>query len=384
MKYNLGKIAVIADQMTAFGGADREMLSVLKLFPDADIYTVLYNPKGYRNVNIKQKIYTSFVQKFPLKYKFSKHLKILNPIAYESFNLDKYDTLISISAGPARGIIPSINQIHIALVMTPSRSLWDHELNVRASIFKGIYSPISKLLNTYLRIWDKTLIPRVDYWIANSKFIAKKIKKRYGVEAEVIYPGISQESFEQFSTEQIEQILKKYDLPKDFMLVVSRLYDYKRIDWAIEACIENDKHLVIVGDGPDKKYLKKLANGSPLVHFLGFLENDREVRMLYRQADALLFCGVEDFGLVPIEAMAQGTPILAYNEGGVTETVSEGTTGEFFKDQKQLSYILNHFNKRMYNPEEIIQRASGYTEKAFLSNLDNYFAQIYESKERET
>jgi glycosyltransferase involved in cell wall biosynthesis len=380
MKYNSGKVAVIADQMTAFGGADREMLSVLKLFPNADIYTVLYDPKGYRNVNIKQNIHTSFVQKLPFKYKFSKHLKILNPIAYETLNLDKYDTLISISAGPARGIIPNIDQMHIALVMTPPRSLWDHELNVRGSIFKGIYRPISKLLNNYLRIWDRSLTPRVDYWIANSEFIARKIKKRYGVQSEVIYPGISPKSFEQFNTKQIEHILSKYDIPKDFMLVVSRLYDYKRVNWAIEACMENDKNLVIVGEGPDRKYLEKIAKDSHLIHFLGFLENDREVRMLYRQANALLFCGIEDFGLVPVEAMAQGTPILAYNEGGVTETVLENTSGEFFKDPKQLSYILNHFDKRMYNPREIVRRASGYTEKAFLTNLDNYLTKIYETE----
>jgi glycosyltransferase involved in cell wall biosynthesis len=378
MTDKLGRVAVVADQMTAFGGADREMLSVLKLIPSTDIYTVLYNPEGYKNVDIKQDIYTSFVQKFPFKYKFSKHLKVLNPIAYENFDLRGYDTIISISAGPARGIIPSIDQTHIAMVMTPPRSLWDHELNVRASKLKNLYRPISKILNNYERIWDRSLVPRVDYWTANSKFISKKIKKRYGVEATVIYPGIEKEYFEELAKDDVSSLINRYKLPEKFFLVVSRLYDYKRVDWAIKSAIEANENLVIVGKGPDEKYLKKVSKGHDNIYFLGFLESDREVRILYNKSKALLFCGVEDFGLVPVEAMAQGTPILAYNKGGVTETVLANKTGEFFDTQNELTYILNHFDERMYNPTEIIQRASGFTEKIFLQKLNQYLGEIYE------
>jgi glycosyltransferase involved in cell wall biosynthesis len=378
MQYELGRVAIIADQMTAFGGADREMLSVLKLFPDADIYTVLYNPDKYKHLNLQNQIYTSFVQKFPLKYKFSKHLKVLNPIAYESLDLGEYDTLISISAGPARGIIPNINQTHIAMVMTPPRSLWDNELNVRASIFKNIYRPISKLLNNYLRIWDISLIPRIDYWIANSQFISKKIKKRYGANSEVIYPGIEEKYFERFPEDEMKSVVEKYNLPEDFVLVVSRLYDYKRVDWAIKACIENEQNLVIVGEGPDKKYLKKIANGNSNIYFLGFLDSDRDVRILYKKAKLLLFCGVEDFGLVPVEAMAQGTPIFAYEEGGVTETVIENICGKFFRNQEELTKLLKDFREKEYNAQSIINRAKEFTEKKFLDNLRKYLQKINE------
>lgn len=380
MTDKLGRVAIVADQMTAFGGADREMLSVLKLIPEADIYTVLYNPNGYKNVDIKNDIYTSFVQKFPFKYKFSKHLKVLNPIAYESFDLRGYDTIISISAGPARGVIPGIDQIHIAMVMTPPRSLWDHELNVRASKLKNIYKPISKILNNYERIWDISLVPRVDHWVANSKFISKKIKKRYGVDSTVIYPGIGEEYFEEFTKGEVNRSINRYKLPEDFFLVVSRLYDYKRVDWAIESAIEANENLVIVGKGPDQKYLKKLSRDHDNITFLGFLEDDGEVRMLYKKAKALLFCGIEDFGLVPVEAMAQGTPILAYNRGGVTETVLLNKTGGLFDTRGDLTYILNHFDKSMYNRKEIIQRASGFTEKIFLQNLNNYLENIYDKE----
>lgn len=367
--------------MTAFGGADREMFSILKLIPQADIYTVLYNPEGYKNIEIQQKIRTSFVQNIPFKKFFSRHLKILNPIAYESLDLREYDTLITISAGPARGIIPDIHQKHIAMVLTPPRSLWDHELNIRSSLLKSFYKPLSKFINNYQRIWDTSLIPRVDYWTANSKFIANKIKKRYGVESEVVYPGIGEESFEGIDNGDIENILNKYKLPKDFFLVVSRLYDYKRVDWAIKSAIETNNNLVIVGEGPDKKYLKKIAKDYSNIFFLGFLKNDREVRTLYKQAQALLFCGIEDFGLVPVEAMAQGTPIIAYNKGGVKETVLSEKYGNFFDIQKDLTYILNHFDKRRYNSKQIIERASKFTEKIFLKNLDNYLQKIYEAQE---
>ena len=378
MNSNLGRVAIVTDQMTAFGGADREMLSLLKLIPTSDIYTVLFNPEGYKNIDIKQKIFTSFVQKLPFKYRFSKHLKILNPIIYEEFDLGKYDTIITLSAGPARGIIPDINQIHIAMVMTPPRSLWDHELNVRGSKLRNIYRPISNILNNYLRLWDTSLVPRVDYWIANSTFIANKIKKRYGVKSKVIYPGISNEYFEKFKKEEIDNILLRYQIPQDFVLIVSRLYDYKRIDWAIKSCIKTKDNLVIVGEGPDYKYLKKLSKGYENIYFLGFLDNDRDVRMLYNQAKVLLFCGVEDFGLVPVEAMAQGTPILAFREGGVTETVLENVCGQFFLDNDELTKLLKKFDKKGYNEDKIVDRAREFSEKVFLENLNQYLKQIHD------
>ncbi|HCC67934.1 TPA: hypothetical protein DEP90_01820 [Patescibacteria group bacterium] len=378
MNSNLGRVAIVTDQMTAFGGADREMLSLLKLIPTSDIYTVLFNPEGYKNIDIKQKIFTSFVQKLPFKYRFSKHLKILNPIIYEEFDLGKYDTIITLSAGPARGIIPDINQTHIAMVMTPPRSLWDHELNVRGSKLRNIYRPISNILNNYLRLWDTSLVPRVDYWIANSTFIANKIKKRYGVKSKVIYPGISNEYFEKFKKEEIDNILLRYQIPQDFVLIVSRLYDYKRIDWAIKSCIKTKDNLVIVGEGPDYKYLKKLSKGYENIYFLGFLDNDRDVRMLYNQAKVLLFCGVEDFGLVPVEAMAQGTPILAFREGGVTETVLENVCGQFFLDNDELTKLLKKFDKKGYNEDKIVDRAREFSEKVFLENLNQYLKQIHD------
>ncbi len=381
--YNLHKlfpkVAIVADQMTSFGGADREMMSMLKVFPQADIFTVLFYKEKYPMIT--NRVYTSFVQKYTKVFgkKFSRHLKVLNPIAYESFSFEGYDLVISISAGPAKSVITGIDQPHLAMVMTPPRSLWDNELNARASKFRQIYRWLSNILNTYLRVWDVSISKRVDYWSSNSEFVAKKIKKTYGVTPKVLYPGIEERYFEPVASEDIEEVRKKYSVPEDFVLVVSRLYDYKRVDWAIRAVQKSGDNLVIVGEGPDIKFLKKIAKGDPKIQFLGFITDD-EVKALYAAAKVLLFCGIEDFGLVPIEAMATGTLVFAYKYGGVLETVSEGKSGEFFENEEKLVELLKKLDKRMYNKRDIVNQARKFSEERFLNNFTEYLKQIHEKE----
>ncbi|MDD4382412.1 MAG: glycosyltransferase [Candidatus Dojkabacteria bacterium] len=370
LKILFPRVAIVVDQMTALGGADIELFSVLKILPHADIYTILFKKDKYPP--IKQKIYTSFVQR-KFKYISPRHLKIFNPLAYESFNLDGYDLVISISAGPARGVITGIYQPHVALVMTPPRSLWDNELNIRGSKLKWIYKPISKILNTYLRMWDWSISRRVDYWVANSKYIQKKIKRTYKEDSTLIYPGIRNIDIKK------ENLSKKYDISKKYFLVVSRLYDYKRVDWAIEACIKANKKLLIVGEGPDEKYLRNIAKGNRNIEFFGFL-NYTDILSLYKNAQALLFCGIEDFGLVPVEAMACGTPVLGYKEGGLLETVLEGKTGEFFNTKEELIHLLKNFDKTIYNEKDIIKQSKKFTEDRFLSNLKKYLINVYKEE----
>lgn len=383
-KKKFPKVAIIADQMSAFGGADREMFSVLKLLPHAEIYTIVFNKEKYQDIhpNLKKKVHTSFVQKISnlLPKHFFRHLKIFTPFAYESFDLRGYDLVLSISAGPGKGVITQLNQPHVAMVMTPPRSLWDKELNVRGSRLKALYKPISILLNTYMRMWDWTTSRRIDYWSANSKFIAKKIKKTYNKEATVIYPGVEEKYYKECTKKQKEKVRKKYNLPDTFVLVVSRLYDHKRVDWAINACVKADENLVIIGEGPDKKYLKKQAKGSSKVKFLGFVKDDMEVKTMYELADVLLFCGLEDFGLVPVEAMASGTPVLGLGKGGLLETIKPGVTGDFFNTQAEITSLLMSFNKKRYNEEEIRNHAKQFSEKNFLINLAKYLEQVYEEE----
>lgn len=373
-----GKVAIIADQMTQFGGADREMFSILKLFPNADIFTILFNKNAYSN--IKQKIYTSFVQKIPAPKSFYRHLKVFTPIAYESFDLRGYDLVISISAGPAKGVVTGIDQPHVAMVMTPPRSLWDMELNVRASHLKNLYRPMSVVINNYMRLWDYSISKRVDHWTANSKYIARKIKKIYGANATVLYPGIEKKCFEKINSRKQKELRERFDIHGEFFLVVSRLFDYKNVDLAIRACKQTDKQLVVIGEGPDLPYLKRVADGNPNIKFIGFLKSDSDVRAFYNMSQALIFCGVEDFGLVPVEAMAQGTPVIAYGEGGVLETVVEDVSGVFFKTEEELINILKEFSKKGYNAERVINQARNFTEEEFLKNLEIYLNHIYENQ----
>jgi len=374
------KVAIVADQMSAFGGADREMYSILKLLPNSEIFTITFNKSKYPT--LKNKVHTSFVQKISnlLPNHFYRHLKVFTPFAYENFDLEGYDLVLSISAGPAKGVITGLYQPHIAMVMTPPRSLWDKELNVRGSKLKALYKPLSILLNTYMRMWDWTISRRVDYWTANSKFIAKKIKKTYDKEATVIYPGVENKYFKKVTQEQKRNVKEKYNLPDNFVLVVSRLYDHKRVDWAIKACIDADKNLVIVGDGPDKKYLEKVAGGNSKVQFLGFVKDDMEVKTMYELSDVLLFCSLEDFGLVPVEAMASGTPVLGYGQGGLLETVKSAVTGELFQTLEELTNKLINFDKTSYNEKQIREHAKEFSEEKFLINLDHYLNQVYEKE----
>ena len=369
------KVAIVADQMTSYGGADAELLSILKILPHADIFTILFDKRKYPQ--IENNVYTSFVQKIArfLPKGFVRHLKIFTPLAYESFNLDGYDLVISISAGPAKGIITGIYQPHVAMVMTPPRSLWDNELNVRGSKLKWLYKPLSRVLNTHMRIWDWSISRRVDYWSANSKYVARKIQKTYRKKATVIYPGIIKKNYKK------TDVRKLYNLPKKFALVVSRLYDYKRIDWAINACKQTDTNLVIIGEGPDLGYLKKIAKRDKRITFLGFVP-DAQRDSFFKEAEVLLFCGIEDFGLVPVEAMSQGTPVLAYKEGGVLETVEEGVTGEFFKDEEELSNLLKDFDKRRYNERKIISQAEKFTEAKFLNNLEKFLINVSKEEKK--
>ncbi len=374
------KVAIVADQMTAFGGADREMYSMLKVLPHADIFTVVFDKEKYPT--LKNKVYTTFVQKISkyLPKGFYRHLKVLTPIAYENIDLEGYDLVVSISAGPAKGVITGLDQPHLAMVMTPPRSLWDKELNVRGSKFKSLYRGISNILNTQMRVWDYSISKRVDYWSANSNFIKKKIKKTYQQEARVIYPGVEEKYFENISKQRKEEIKKRYDLPDEFFLVVSRLYDYKRVDLAINSCIKANKQLYIIGEGPDRKYLENIAKEHDNIHFLGYLPNDDDVIVFYTLAQALLFCGVEDFGLTPVEAMASGTPVIAYGYGGVLETVKENITGQFFSNEKELTSILIDFDKTRYNRSEIINQAKTFSEEKFIINFTKYLKYIYEQE----
>ncbi|WKZ30870.1 MAG: glycosyltransferase [Candidatus Dojkabacteria bacterium] len=369
-KFSKIRVAVVTDWMATPGGSDRLMEQLLKLFPQAAIFTSYYNRKAYQGTFAENyEVKTSFIQKMPFVRSLHRHYNVFTPLAFESFDFTGYDLVISLSAGAAKGVITKVDQPHISIILTPQRSLWDQESNVRGSRFRFFYKLASPFIANYMRSWDIAAFQRADLHLSISKYIADKVRKVYRADSEVLYPGIDECWFGN------EMRRPNQYLPKSYFLVVSRLYDYKRIDWAIEACKKARKNLLIVGDGPDRRYLEKKAGNSKFINFLGWVD-DLELKYLYKNAKALIFPGVEDFGYTPIEAMALGTPQVALREGGVKETVVEGKTGEFFESQEELCEKLAKFSKLKYNEKEIVRNAKRFSESQFQKNFIKYLNQL--------
>ncbi len=361
-------VAIATDYMNSFGGADRVLQSLLRIFPNADVYTTQINYENYPW--LKNKVYTSFLQNFFFRKIIYRTISVLAPFAFESFDLRNYDLVISISAGPAKGVITSTNTKHISIICTPPRHQWDGDMNIRASIFKIIYSLGSFIVSTFLRIWDIVAISRVDHIISISKYIQSKVLKIYRRESKVIYPSISDLYLANADKYTKEEVFEKFVLPNEYILVASRLFDYKKIDVAINICKKLSQNLVVVGDGPDINYLKKLAKSSNTL-FLRKVSDD-ELKIIYRYAQALIFPGVEDFGIVPLEAMSQGTPVIAYNVGGVKETVIDGKTGILYNTLEQLEEIILKKKYLKLKKKDIMKRAIEFNDDRYIKELKNY------------
>ncbi len=372
------KVALVTDSMIAKGGSDRTLDSLLKMFPKADIYTAVFNEEEYSD--LENNVYTTFLQRPFFKKVLKNHHNILTPWAFEMLDLREYDLVISVSAGSAKGVITSMDQLHVCLLLTPPRTYWEKERSFRTSKFLFFINLLTPFFSNFYRIWDYAATQRIDYIVSISSFIQKKVMHRYQRNSLVIYPGILDFWFNE-GHRNLKDLLPK-EFKKEYFLVVSRLYDYKKIDWAIEACRKEEKNLVIVGEGPDEQYLKKCAKKSPNILFLGHLQDD-QLKASYSNATALIFPGIEDFGLVPVEAMACGCPVLAYNKGGVTETVVDGKTGLFFDSKKGLCDLLNGFKKAKFDPEKIVSRAEKFSEGKFIEKFDTFLEKYYEKFKKE-
>ncbi len=356
------KVAISTDWLVTFGGADRVLKSLLKIFPDAHIYTSVFNEQMYPWLKGKD-IRTSFIQKFPFKKFIYRHVTPFSPMAFEGFRMDDYDLVVSLSAGCAKGVITGVNTRHIGIILTPPRYQWGGEINARASRLRSLFKIVAPFLDNYLRIWDFEASKRPDELIAISEFIKNRIKKYYRRESTVIHLGVDMSKW----------YPDKDGIPdKDFYFIASRLYDYKRIDLAIIACNKLRKNLVVMGSGPDERYLKRIAGRT--IKFYPYEPDEGVIRKYMSQSKAFLFPGVEDFGLTPIESMACGRPVIAYNKGGVTETVIDGRTGIFFDEQTSecLARAMEKFEKMKFRRNAIIDRAHEFSEKNFIKNFKEY------------
>lgn len=363
------KLAIVHDWLTNMGGAERLIVDFHELYPEAPIYTSVYNPEKLdkelvENIDIR----TTFLQKNKKKVENHKKYFPLMPMAFESLNLNEYDVVLSSSTCCAKGIIAHPDAIHICYCATPMRYAWEKREDYVIGMGKFKKKLISILLH-YMRMWDVTSSARVDYFIANSTTVQKRIKKYYNRESVVINPAVRCNQFD------------ISDKDEDYYFVVSRLVRYKRFDLAVQACKELGKKLVVIGDGPELENLKKIADGDENIKFLGAQKTD-VVRKYMAEGKALLFPGEEDFGITPVEAMACGRPVIAYGRGGVLDSVIDGKTGVFFHEQtvEAVKEAILKSEKMNFNKKEIRQHTFQFDENEFKNKIKKFIEE--KAKER--
>ena len=349
------RVAIVHDDLVQFGGAERVLEGICEIYPDAPIYTSVYDSSNeqLRKRFGSKKIITSFLQKNPGWKILYKALLPFYPIAFEQFDFSQFDLVISHTTRFAKSVITKPQTKHICYCHTPPRFLWN---------FSGENQyRWMKLLMDYLRKYDKVSANRVDLFLAGSENAKERIKKVYEMDSELVYPFIDLSRFSGVET-----------FDGGYFVVISRLNKYKRVDLAVEACSKLGLPLKVIGSGSEMENLKRLLRSARNddVQFLGNLSDEMLVKVL-AGARALIIPGIEDFGLTSLEAQALGKSVIAYESGGALETVIPKVTGIFFKEQKveSLINVLENFNLHEFNPEDCKQNASKFGKSIFTRNL---------------
>ncbi|WP_299996079.1 glycosyltransferase [uncultured Clostridium sp.] len=360
------KVALIHDWLPFMGGAERVLTNFVEMYPYAPIYTTICNKNKLDSQLKDTNIIVSNIQKNGKEIENHRKYFPFMPTAVESFDLNEYDIVLSSSSSVAKGVITNPNTMHVCYCHSPMRYAWEfsYEYAGKMAGGKGLKNKILSYFLTGMRLWDLATANRVDYFIANSENVAKRIWKHYKRESVVIHPPVRCNLF------QIS------DIDEDYFLVVSRLQEYKRIDLAVEVCNELGIPLVVIGDGPDREKLEKMAKGN--IKFLG-RESDEVIKEHYSKCKAFLFPGEEDFGITPLEAMASGRPVIAYGKGGALETVVEGKTGTFFKEQTKESFkeAIIRFQEMKFDKSEIRKHAEKFDEKIFKRKMKTFIDESY-------
>jgi glycosyltransferase involved in cell wall biosynthesis len=359
------KVAVVHDWLVVYAGAERVLEQMLELFPQADLFaTVDLLAPSNRQFIMNKPVRTSFIQKLPGVQKHYRQYLPLMPLAVEQFDLSSYDLVISSSAAVAKGVITGPDQLHICMCYSPMRYAWDltHQYLRESNLTSGVKSWLARWLLHRIRMWDYRTANGVDEFIAISEFIARRIRKVYGRESTVIYPPVDVESF----TPGL--------LREDFYVTASRMVPYKRIDLIVEAFAQMpDRRLVVIGDGPEYAKIKRLATSN--ITLLGYQSNEVLSSHLQR-AKAFVFAAEEDFGIAPLEAMACGTPVIAYGRGGARETVIDDVTGIHFAEQSTRAIItaLDRFEslEDRLSPQAIRRHAESFGQSRFRAEFSEF------------
>lgn len=358
------KTAIVHDWLVNYGGAERVVEQMLLLYPDADIYTLVYDEKKMGKIFPKEKVHTSSLQKIPMAEKLYTKFLSLMPKAFEEFDLTGYDLVIASSSCCAKGVITSPTTPFIAYIHSPMRYAWD--------LYYDYLKNSGRLTKFFMkrwipdiRKWDYISSQRIDTLVANSSYIARRIKKFWNRDAAVVYPPVD-----------TDRLSVSDEAAGDYFVVFSRFVPYKRIDLAISACARLNKKLIVIGSGSQEKELKLLAASckNADIKFTGRI-SDSEVKAYLQKCRALIFCAEEDFGIIPVEAQACGRPIIAFGKGGALETVVNEKTGVFFEEQSVGSLVkaIEKFEKldkeNTFNPKKIREHAEKFSAENFRKNL---------------
>lgn len=349
------RVALVYDRVNKWGGAERVLLALHELFPNAPLYTSVYNSETAQWAKVFSKVIPSFLQNLPFAKTRHDLYAPLMPLAFESFDFSEYDIVISVTSEAAKGIITKPGTLHICYCLTPTRYLWSgHE-----DYFKRARGRLAQPLVVYLRAWDKVAVQRPDAMVAISQNVASRIKLYYRREANVIYPPVDVSK-----TQKVKRKTQK----GNYFLVVSRLVPYKKVDLVVEAFNRLELPLVIVGTGSEENTLRRQAKAN--IKFAG-LASDKELVGYYQGCKALIFPQNEDFGITALEAQAAGKPVIAYKAGGALETVIEGKTGIFFEEQTvdSLMGAVRGFDSQMFKPENCIRNAQRFSKETFLQKF---------------
>jgi glycosyltransferase involved in cell wall biosynthesis len=359
------KIAIVHDFLVEFGGAEKVLLDILEIYPEADLFTIIYDQKRLGSYFDKYSPHVSYLQKFP-KFLKGSYLRPLMPSGAEDLNLSNYNLVISNCNSFSKGVLVDPDTTHISYIHSPTRYLWDYYHNyIKEHNLAGTKSIFSLPIFSWLRLWDKSASQRPDYLFANSQNVAKRIRKFYRRESEVIYPGVDVEKY--YS-----------DKKGNYFLIVSRLSKYKNIELAVRAFNDLGERLLIIGSGPERKRLERIAKTN--IEFLGF-KSDETVRNYYSRARAFIFPQIEDFGLTSVEAIASGVPVIALKEGGALETIEENKTGIFFKKEtvNSLKKAVKNFidnKEKKFNQKNIKSQAQKFSKQNFKKCFKNKIEEI--------
>jgi len=362
------KVALVHYWLVGMRGGEKVLEALCDLFPHADIFTHVYDPDAISDTITKHTIRTTFIQRLPFSKRLYKKYLPLMPLALEQLDLTGYDLVISSESGPAKGVITHPSAKHICYCHTPMRYLWDmyHRYRKEAGHVTSLLMPF---FSHYLRLWDQTSASRVEHFIANSSHVAARIKKYYRREAQVIHPPVNTDDFYQVNE------------TGEYYLFVGQLVGYKRAELAIQAFNVLKKPLVVIGEGEQYKKLQAMAGSN--ITLMG-QQPFSVLQDYYARCKALIFPGEEDFGIIPVEAMASGRPVIAYKKGGALETVVDGKTGIFFDEQSVDALIdaVIRFEKIKHEfcPETIVSYAKKFDAKIFKKNILDFINTVIEEQ----